>query len=184
MRGKYTLVTSGRLAARLMLEPVNAEAKYCIGSTPAMTSTWIRHASRREVREAAEDDDVDRGREDRDEDRPRNAEERLLVADHDVAPDQRREQLAEVPELRHVEVRPPGSGTDDAHAAETGGFVRLRELARRAVRGVVPAGSLLERAPSVAHAADGSGDGGSSWSGAGRPRSPASAPSAVTMNSG
>ena len=40
VRGKYTFVTRLRFAARLMLDPVSAEAKYCIGSTPASTSTW------------------------------------------------------------------------------------------------------------------------------------------------
>ena len=37
MRGKYTFVTSCRFESRLMLESVSAEAKYCIGSTPATT---------------------------------------------------------------------------------------------------------------------------------------------------
>ena len=37
VRGKYTFVTSWRFESRLMLERVSAEAKYCIGSTPAMT---------------------------------------------------------------------------------------------------------------------------------------------------
>ncbi len=36
-RGKYTFVTSWRFAARLRLEPVSDDAKYCIGSTPAIT---------------------------------------------------------------------------------------------------------------------------------------------------
>jgi hypothetical protein len=38
-RGKYTFVTSWRLFARLMLEFISDETKYCIGSTPATTST-------------------------------------------------------------------------------------------------------------------------------------------------
>ncbi len=37
VRGKYTFVTSGRFASRLRLESVSADAKYCIGSTPATT---------------------------------------------------------------------------------------------------------------------------------------------------
>ena len=37
VRGKYTFVTSGRFASRLMLDSVSADAKYCIGSTPATT---------------------------------------------------------------------------------------------------------------------------------------------------
>ena len=36
-RGKYTFVTSWRFAARLRLDPVSDDAKYCIGSTPAIT---------------------------------------------------------------------------------------------------------------------------------------------------
>src|SRR5438105_1779667 len=37
-RGKYTLLTSGKFTTRLVLEPVSEDAKYCIGSTPPMTS--------------------------------------------------------------------------------------------------------------------------------------------------
>ena len=37
VRGKYTFVTSGRFDSRLRLARVSAEAKYCIGSTPATT---------------------------------------------------------------------------------------------------------------------------------------------------
>ena len=36
-RGKYTFVTSGRFASRLRLARLRADAKYCIGSTPATT---------------------------------------------------------------------------------------------------------------------------------------------------
>ncbi len=86
-----------------MLEPVSAEAKYCIGSTPAMHEHRVLHVAGREVRELSEHDDVDGGGEDRHEDRPGDAEERLLVADDDVAPDERAEQLAEVPELGEIE---------------------------------------------------------------------------------
>src|SRR4029077_20363261 len=35
--GKYTLVTSGRFDKRLRLARLRADAKYCIGSTPATT---------------------------------------------------------------------------------------------------------------------------------------------------
>ena len=69
----------------------------------------IRRRARREVRELAEDDHVDQRRERRDEDRPRDTEERLLVADGDVAPDERPEELAVVPELADVEAREAGS---------------------------------------------------------------------------
>ena len=37
VRGKYTFVTSGRFESRLRLARLRAEAKYCIGSTPATT---------------------------------------------------------------------------------------------------------------------------------------------------
>ena len=37
VRGKYTFVTSWRFASRLRLDSVSAEAKYCMGSTPAIT---------------------------------------------------------------------------------------------------------------------------------------------------
>src|SRR6185503_19001005 len=37
VRGKYTLVTSGRFDRRLRLARLSADAKYCIGSTPATT---------------------------------------------------------------------------------------------------------------------------------------------------
>ena len=104
VRGKYTFVTSLRFAARLMLDPVSAEAKYCIGSTPAIHQDLVLHVPGREVRELPEDDDVDDGREDRDEDRPCDPEERLLVAHDDVAPDERPEELAVVPELGDVEI--------------------------------------------------------------------------------
>ena len=69
----------------------------------------IRRRARREVRELAEDDHVDERRERRDEDRPGDAEERLLVAHGDVAPDERPEELAVVPELADVEARDAGS---------------------------------------------------------------------------
>ena len=75
----------------------------------------IRRRARREVRELPEDDHVDQGRERRNEDRPRDAEERLLVAHGDVAPDERPEELAVVPELGDVEARDPARGPDDGH---------------------------------------------------------------------
>ena len=37
VRGKYTFVTSGRFESRLRLARLRADAKYCIGSTPATT---------------------------------------------------------------------------------------------------------------------------------------------------
>ena len=46
-----------------MLESVSADAKYCMGSTPAIDEARIRRVARREVRELAEDNDVDQRRE-------------------------------------------------------------------------------------------------------------------------
>jgi hypothetical protein len=70
-----------------------------------------------EVRELPEDDDVHERGERGYEDRPRDPEERLLVAHDHVAPDERPEELAEVPELGDVEARPLGCGPDDGDAA-------------------------------------------------------------------
>ena len=36
--GKYTFVTRGRFATRLVLEPVSDDVKYCIGRRPERTS--------------------------------------------------------------------------------------------------------------------------------------------------
>ena len=66
----------------------------------------VLHAPGREVRETAEHDDVDGGREDGHEDGPGDPQEGLLVAHDHVAPDERAEQLAEVPELGEIEARP------------------------------------------------------------------------------
>ena len=60
--------------------------------------------------ELAEDEREDDHRQERLEDRPGDADRRLLVADLDVAPDERAEQLAVVPELADVEVRPAWAG--------------------------------------------------------------------------
>ena len=109
VRGKYTFVTRCRFASRLMLESVSAEAKYCIGRTPATTRTRVRVPPAGKFANLPEDDDVDDRREDGHEDRPGDPEERLLVADDDVAPDERPEELAVVPELGHVEARPAGA---------------------------------------------------------------------------
>jgi hypothetical protein len=77
----------------------------------------VRSAARWEVRELPEDDYVDEGGERRDEERPGDAEERLLVADCDVSPDERPEKLAIVPELADVEPRDPARRPDDRHPA-------------------------------------------------------------------
>ena len=37
VRGKYTFVTSGRFASEAQAREAQADAKYCIGSTPATT---------------------------------------------------------------------------------------------------------------------------------------------------
>ena len=99
VRGKYTFVTRLRFAARLMLEVVRADAKYCIGRTLAITSTWYFMPPDGKFAKRAEDDDVDGRREDGTRIAQAMPEERLLVPDDDVAPDERPEQLAEVPEL-------------------------------------------------------------------------------------
>ena len=93
-----------------MLESVSAEAKYCIGRTPAMTRLGYGRPAVGEVCELPEDDDVDGRREDGHEERPGDPEERLLVADDDVAPDERPQKVAVVPELAHVELRPAVAG--------------------------------------------------------------------------
>ena len=62
---------------------------------------------RREVREPAEDEREDDHREEGLQDRPGDADRRLLVADRDVAPDEPAQQLAVLPQLANVEVRPP-----------------------------------------------------------------------------
>ena len=99
---------------------MSAEAKYCIGSTPRDHEARVRRLAGGEVRELPEDDDVHGRREDRDEERPRDAEEGLLVADDDVPPDERPEQLAEVPQLADVEVRPARRRLDDEGAVDLG----------------------------------------------------------------
>ena len=140
-------MTRFRFAARLMLDPVSAEAKYCIGSTPAEHEHLVLHAPGREVREPPEHDDVDDRREERHQNRPRDAEERLLVADDEVAPDERPEQLAVVPELGDVEVRPARRRPDDGQpTGRTDVSVARAIVARAGVR----AGSSesLSRTPS------------------------------------
>jgi hypothetical protein len=67
----------------------------------------------RELREPPEDDDVDGRGECGYEDRPRDTEERLLVADDDVPPDERLQELPVMPKLPHIEVRPAPRGLDD-----------------------------------------------------------------------
>jgi hypothetical protein len=71
----------------------------------------------RELRELAEDDDVDGGSERRHEQRPRDAEECLFVPDDDVAPDEPEGELAVMPKLACVEVRPSAGGPDDDRPA-------------------------------------------------------------------
>src|SRR4029079_10848147 len=75
----------------------------------------IRHALRGEVREAAEDEGEDDHRQEWLEDRSRYADRRLLVADCDIPPDERPEKLAEVPQLAHVQMRPPRSRANRGH---------------------------------------------------------------------
>src|SRR5258707_227332 len=58
----------------------------------------FRHAA-----EAAEEDREGEGGRQRLNDGPRRAEDRLLVADLDVAPDEKEEQLAVRPELRQIQ---------------------------------------------------------------------------------
>ena len=117
VRGKYTFVTSGRFDSRLRLARLSAEAKYCIGQHTRDDEAGVRGRARGEVRELPEDDHVDERRERRHEDRPRDAEEGLLVADGDVAPDERPEELAVVPQLADVEARNPARRPDHRDAA-------------------------------------------------------------------
>ena len=96
----------------------------------------------REVRELPEDDDVHERGERGHEYRPRHAEERLLVADDDVAPDESCEKLAEVPELGDVEVRETRRRANDRRAAGSDCVAGFGAgIGRRAVRArdVVPA---------------------------------------------
>ena len=130
VRGKYTFVTSGRFASRLRLARLRAEAKYCIGRTPATTRLGYGVPPDGKFANLPKTIDVDERRERRDEDRPGDAEERLLVADGDVAPDERPEELAVVPELADVEPREPARRPDHRHAAW-----RHRGRSRRRRRG-------------------------------------------------
>ncbi len=92
-----------------MLEPVSDDDEVLHREDAADHEHRVVQAAVGEVRELPEDDDVDERGEGGHEDRPRDAEERLLVADDDVAPDERPEELAEVPELGDVEVRQRGA---------------------------------------------------------------------------
>ena len=67
----------------------------------------------RELRELAEDDDIDGRRQRWDEQGPSDPEERLFVADDDVTPDEPQCDLAVVPQLPDVEVRPAFRRSDD-----------------------------------------------------------------------
>ena len=114
-----------------MLDPVSAEAKYCIGSTPEDEARVGRVLlARRELGELAEDHDVHGGGEDGDEDRPGDAEERLLVA-HRRRARRAGTGLAEVPQLGDVEVRPAPRRADHDEAVDPVFAVRASRRRRR-----------------------------------------------------
>ena len=68
----------------------------------------IWNAVRGEVGELPEDEGEDDHRQERLDHRPGDPDRGLLVAHRDVPPDEPAQQLAVVPELRDVEVRPAG----------------------------------------------------------------------------
>ena len=110
--------------------------------------------ARREVRELAEDDHVDERGERRHENRPGDSEERLLVADGDVAPDERPEELAVMPELADVEAREPARRPDHRHAAcriEVDPVARGRRSHGRGVDGARRRSLLFERGLGSTH---------------------------------
>ncbi len=108
----------------------------------------IRHAVRREVGEPAEDEREDDHREEGLEDRPGHPDGRLLVAHRDVAPDERSQQLAVVPQLPDVEVRPARRGANRRHSVDA--RRRLKRLGGGSLRAV----AHLQLG--VSHAADAS----------------------------
>ena len=73
-----------------------------------------------EVRELPEDEREHDHRQERLQDRPRDADERLLVANLYVAPHEAAEQLAVVPQLAQVEARPARGRPDDGHSVGPG----------------------------------------------------------------
>ena len=65
----------------------------------------IRQAARRHARKASEKDTKDEHGKDGLQDRPCGADGRLLVANFEIAPDEKIEQLAVAPELSPIELR-------------------------------------------------------------------------------
>ena len=73
----------------------------------------LGEAIRRDARDAAEDDHVHDRRENRLDEEPERAQDRLLVDRDDVAPDEHREEVAVAPELLEVDLEQTLLGPDD-----------------------------------------------------------------------
>ncbi len=73
---------------------------------------WIGKAVRGHPGQMAEKDGEDHHREERLDDRPGRAEHRLLVADLDVTPDEKVQELAVLPQVAELEGNPAARGLD------------------------------------------------------------------------
>ena len=111
----------------------------CPGKQRRVREYRIRDAVRGEVRELPEDECERNHRQERLQDRPRDADRRLLVANGDVAPGEPEQQLAVVPQLGDVEMRPARRGLDDRDACLT---LRLGRRVGADLRGDVPGRKL------------------------------------------